>query len=194
MFGDGIRQKNVTAGGDIAGRDITHVHNYAPITWYQRKFQHLADEIEKDLRYEKTIEDLEYFETILDGQRGLEEKLADGGHTTSEISLALRQKQKFAKKQEKYKNYESAQWINSHLFAEILMKFNDCIKPMIEANEDRHKIFSAVYKNVIDLIIQKLNVEGANDDYLCYDAEDVLGMVYYLTGRCQINWKDYGNV
>ena len=65
---------------------------------------------------------------------------------------------------------------------------------MIEANEDRHKIFSAVYKNVIDPIIQKLNVEGANDDYLCYDAEDVLGMVYYLTGRCQINWKDYGNV
>lgn len=194
MFGDEIRQENVTAGGDVAGRDITHVHNYAPITWYQRKFQHLADEIEKDLRYEKTIEDLEYFETILDGQKGLEEKLTDGGHTTSEISLALRQKQKFAKKQEKYKYYESAQWINSHLFAEILMKFNDCIKPMIEANEDRYKIFSAVYKNVIDPIIQKLNVEGADDDYLCYDAEDVLGMVYFLTGRCHINWKDYDNV
>ena len=85
---------------------------------------------------------MEYFETVLDGKKGLEGKLADSGHTKLEISLAIRQKQKFAKKQEKYKYYESAQRINSHLFAEILMKFNDFIKPMVEANEDRHKILS----------------------------------------------------
>ena len=192
MQGNSIRQKNVTAGRDVAGHDI--INNYISITWYQRKFQHLAEEIEKDLRYEKAIEDLEYFETVLDGQKGLEEKLTDGGHTMQEISLALRQKQKFAKKQEKYKYYESAQWINCHLFAEILLKFNDCIKPMIETNESKTAIFSAISNNVIAPIIEKLNEEGANDDYLCYDAEDVFGMVYYLTGRCHINWRDYDNV
>lgn len=194
MFGNDIRQENITAGGDVAAHDIYHIHNSTPITWYQRKFQHLADEIEKDERFDKTIEDLEYFETILDGQKGLEEKLTDGGHSISEISLALRQKQKFAKKQEKYKYYESAQWINSHLFADILMKFNDCIKPLIETHQDRHVVFSAIFRNVIEPIVQKLNIEGADDNYLCYDAEDVFGMVYYLTGRCHINWKDYGNV
>lgn len=193
MFGDDIRQNNITAGGNVAGRDI-HVHNYTPITWYQRRFQSLADEIEKDQRYEKTIEDLEYFETVLDGKKGLEGKLADSGHTKLEISLAIRQKQKFAKKQEKYKYYESAQRINSHLFAEILMKFNDFIKPMVEANEDRHKILSSICRYIVDPIMQKLNLEGADDEFLCYDAVDVLGMVYYLTGGCHINWKDYGNV
>lgn len=190
-----VIQNDLCAGGDIAGRDINNVYNnYQPITWYQRKFQSLAAEIENDHRYDKTIEDLEYFETVLDGHKGLQNKLKDGGHSELDISTALRQKQKFAKKQEKYKYYESAQWINSHLFADILMRFNDYVKPLIEANEAKNIIMSSVLKNVIDPIVQKLNIEGANDDYLCYDAEDVLGMVYYLTGRCHINWKDYDNV
>jgi hypothetical protein len=104
-----VIQNDLCAGGDIAGRDINNVyHNYQPITWYQRKFQSLAAEIENDHRYDKTIEDLEYFETVLDGRKGLQNKLKDGGHSDLDISTALRQKQKFAKKQEKYKYYESA--------------------------------------------------------------------------------------
>ena len=187
------KQSNISAGGDVTGRDI--YKNYLPqVTWYQRKFLRLAEEVELDQRYNKTIEDLDYFETILDGTKGLEEKLTDGGRNKNEITLALRQKQKFAKKQEKYKYYESAQWINSHLFAEILLKFNDYIKPLIDSNVDKNTIFTSVGKMVIEPIVQKLNVEGADDNYLCYDAEDVLGMVYYLTGRCHINWTNYGDV
>ena len=188
------KQSNISAGGDVAGRDI--YKNYLPqVTWYQRKFHRLAEEVELDQRYNKTIEDLDYFETILDGTKGLEEKLTDGGRNKNEIALALRQKQKvLQRKQEKYKYYESAQWINSHLFAEILLKFNDYIKPLIDSNVDKNTIFTSVGKMVIEPIVQKLNVEGADDNYLCYDAEDVLGMVYYLTGRCHINWTNYGDV
>lgn len=194
MLGERINQNNITANGDVAGRDINHIHNHSQITWYQKRFQRLADEIEQDIRYEQTIDDLKYYETILDGEKGLEEKLSDGKWANTDISLAIRQKQKFAKKQEKYKYYVSAQLINTHLFAEILLKFKEHIKPMIEANEEQQHIFSAVCRNVIDPILQKLNVEGFDDDYLCYDAEDVLGMIYYLTGSCHINWKDYSNV
>lgn len=72
------KQSNISAGGDVAGRDI--YKNYLPqVTWYQRKFLRLAEEVELDQRYNKTIEDLDYFETILDGTKGLEEKLTDGG-------------------------------------------------------------------------------------------------------------------
>ncbi len=67
-----------------------------------------------------------------------------GGRNKNEITLALRQKQKFAKKQEKYKYYESAQWINSHLFAEILLKFNDYIKPLIDSNNTSVKIYRSI--------------------------------------------------
>ena len=169
------KQSNISAGGDVAGRDI--YKNYLPqVTWYQRKFHRLAEEVELDQRYNKTIEDLDYFETILDGTKGLEEKLTDGGRNKNEIALALRQR------------------LNSHLFAEILLKFNDYIKPLIDSNVDKNTIFTSVGKMVIEPIVQKLNVEGADDNYLCYDAEDVLGMVYYLTGRCHINWTNYGDV
>ena len=78
MFGVNCTQENINAGGDVAGHDI--IHNYAPrVTWFQRKFQKLAKEIEQDQRYEKTIDDLEYYNTILDGSLGLEQKLQDGG-------------------------------------------------------------------------------------------------------------------
>ena len=63
------KQSNISAGGDVAGRDI--YKNYLPqVTWYQRKFHRLAEEVELDQRYNKTIEDLDYFETILDGTKG----------------------------------------------------------------------------------------------------------------------------
>lgn len=193
MFGVNCTQENINAGGDVAGHDI--IHNYGPrVTWFQRKFQKLAKEIEQDQRYEKAIDDLEYYNTILDGSLGLEQKLQDGGCSKAEINRALRQKLKFAKKQEKYKYYESAQYINVHLFAEILLKFDDYVKPLICSHANKVEIFKAVSNNVIHPILDKLNIEGADDDYLCYDAEDVYGMVYYLTGICHINWKDYENV
>ena len=193
MFGVNCSQENINAGGDVAGHDI--IHNYAPrVTWFQRKFQKLAKEIEQDQRYEKTIDDLEYYNTILDGSLGLEQKLQDGGCLKSEIDRALRQKLKFAKKQEKYKYYESAQYINSHLFAEILLKFEDYVKPLIYNHANKVEVFKAVSNDVIHPILDKLNIEGVDDDYLCYDAEDVYGMVYYLTGICHINWKNYENV
>ena len=193
MFGVNYKQENINAGRDVAGRDINHYHTPI-VTWYQRRFRKLAMEIESDQRYNDIIDDLSYYNTVLDGSIGLERKLQDGGCTQTDIECAIRQKLKFAKKQEKYKYYESAQYINSHLFAEILMKFNDCVKPLICSQANKVEVFKAVSNNVIHPILDKLNIEGADDDYLCYDAEDIYGMVYYLTGTCHINWKDYENV
>ena len=198
MFGDNYKQENINAGRDVAGGNIinnNYINNYPEkVTWYQRRFRKLALEIEQDERYEKTIDDLVYYNTILDGSIGLEKKLQDGGCSKEEINCAIRQKLKFAKKQEKYKYYQSAQYINSHLFAEILLKFNDCVKPLIYSKADKVEILKAVSNNVIAPILNKLYTEGADDDDLCYDAEDVYGMVYYLTGSCHINWKNYENV
>lgn len=185
--------KQISAGGNVAGRDI-NIWNSQQITWYQKKFQKLAFEIEQDSRFAQTIVDLEYYNTVLDGSKGLADKLKDGGFSQSEIEKARRQKMKFAKKQEQYKFYKSAQWINCHLFADILHRFDDNVKPLILENADKQKILMAVSEFVIRPIVQMLNNEGADDDYLCYDNEDLFGMVFYLTGICHINWKDYENV
>ncbi len=193
MFGDEYKQENITAGGDVAGRDINNYYK-TPVTWYQKRFEALIEEVKNDQRYEQTIEDLEFYNTILPGTKDLESKLKDGGFTCADINSARLRKMKFAKKMEKYKYYYSAQIINSHLFADVLLKFEDYVKPLINKDASKDDINLAVSQKVIDPIMEKLEVEGADDTILCYDRQDILGIVYYLTGICHINWTNYDNV
>ena len=44
--------------------------------------------------------------------------------------------------------------------------------------------------NFFDLI----NKDGEFDDYLNYNINDIYGMVYFLTGKCHLNWKEYDNI
>lgn len=39
--------------------------------------------------------------------------------------------------------------------------------------------------------MNELNENGAADACLCYNEDDIYGMLYYLTGNCHINWTDY---
>ena len=64
MSADNNRLKNISAGGDVAGHDIIHNH-FQQVTWYQRRFSKLANEIEQDKRYEQTVDDLAYYIIIL---------------------------------------------------------------------------------------------------------------------------------
>ena len=40
-------------------------------------------------------------------------------------------------------------------------------------------------------IIDEINANGSCDRQLCYTEADIYGMLYYLTGNCHINWKEY---
>lgn len=192
---DVVKQQNISASGDVAGRDIdksiTIYNIQGSVTWYRTHFRKLQEEIETDSRFGGVIDDLKFYNTKTDGKKGLVGKLQDGGFCENEIGEAQRKKLKFAKKQERFKNYKTAQLITSKLFALIILKFDDHIRPMIERGEDKNHIYSAVCSCVVAPIVEKLNIEGAEDDYLNYDAQDVLGMVYYLTGMCHINWAIY---
>ena len=53
----------------------------------------------------------------------------------------------------------------------------------------------ALYGNAvawgIQVAIDEINANGSCDRQLCYNEDDIYGMLYYLTGKCYINWKDY---
>ena len=84
-----VIQNDLCAGGDIAGRDINNVYNnYQPITWYQRKFQSLAAEIEKTRRRVNALEHVmipDYEDTIKYITMKLEE--ADRSNTTRLLKI-----------------------------------------------------------------------------------------------------------
>lgn len=153
-------------------------------------FRRLNDEINNDIRLQKKLDDIKRYRTKLPHTIGLEAKLKDGGFSQSAIDKARRLKMYFAKKSTRFQYYESAQLIDSYLFAKLCQRFDTYILPNIESHP-LCDIRQMVYEKVVLPIIDEINANGSYDRQLCYNEDDIYGMLYYLTGKCHINWKDY---
>ncbi|WP_297224230.1 ABC-three component system protein [uncultured Prevotella sp.] len=153
-------------------------------------FRRLNDEINNDIRLQKKLDDIKRYHTKLPHTIGLEAKLKDGGFSQSAIDKARRLKMYFAKKSTRFQYYESAQLIDSYLFAKLCQRFDTYILPNIESHP-LCDIRQMVYEKVVLPIIDEINANGSYNRQLCYNEDDIYGMLYYLTGKCHINWKDY---
>lgn len=172
--------------------------NQAPIyltkqTRFAKRFEKLNKEVASDERYEGVMESLKLYLTRLDGIDA-PTKLEDGGFKEYEIIDAIRKKDKFAKRLQLNRFYESAQWIDSQLFAKIKMNFETFVLPIINSGATKDEILQEVVLKVVEPVLDLINIEGENDEILNYNADDVFGMVYYLTGQCHLNWKNYDNI
>lgn len=163
-------------------------------TRFSKRFEKLNQEVASNERYEGIMDDFKYYITKLDGI-DMPTKLVDGGFSDNEIIEATRRKEKYAKKLEINRFFESAQWIDSQLFAKIKIDFEAYVeKPLINNGASKDEIIKILVEKVITPIIELINIEGENDEVLNYNAEDIFGMVYYLTGKCHINWKNYDSI
>lgn len=160
---------------------------------YSRRFAKLNSEVSNNNRYEEVLDEIKTYLTKKDGL-GLSQKLKDGGFTDTEIRRAAERKELYWKKYEKNKFYESAQWIDSQLFAKIKIDFETYIEPLINKQESKEVIFHSILENIVNPILTLLNDEGAEDEILNYNAEEIYGMIYHLTGKCHLNWKNYDNL
>jgi hypothetical protein len=191
-------EQNINNNGPIE-KQLIIKENSGPIvltnkTRFSKRFDKLNEEVASDEKYEGVMDSLKHYLTKLDGI-DMPTKLKDGGFSGSEIIKAIRRKEKYAKKLEKNLFFESAQWIDSQLFAKIMIDFETYIeKPLINKGANKDDILIAVVEKVIKPVLSLINIEGENDDVLNYSLEDVFGMVYYLTGKCHINWKNYDSI
>ena len=160
---------------------------------FSQRFEKLNSEVAQNEKYDEIFDDLKYYRTKLDGL-DMPTKLRDGGFHFREIMTATRKKEKYAKKAERFKFFESAQWIDCQLFAKILDEYNVHVMPLIIQGANQHQIMTVVSEKVVNPVLGLINVEGEKDEVLNYDAEDIYGMIYYLTGQCHINWKNYDNI
>lgn len=168
--------------------------NFQSKTRFAKRFEKLNQEVANQEKYDGVIESFKYYLTKLDGV-DMPTKLKDGGFNEAEIFKATVRKQNYAKKQAINRFYESAQWIDTQLFARIKMDFETYVEiPLIQKGESKNKIIQAVVEKVIYPTYNLINEEGENDEVLNYTLEDIYGMVYYLTGMCHINWANYDNV
>lgn len=153
-------------------------------------FRRLNEEINNDIRLQKKLDDIKCYRTKMRHTIGLEAKLKDGGFSQSAINKARRLKMFFAKKSMRFQYYESAQRIDIYLFAKICHRFDTYILPNIES-QPLSEINQMVYEMVVRPIVDEINANGSCDRHLCYTEDDIFGMLYYLTGNCHINWKEY---
>ena len=156
-------------------------------------FERLEQEILNNTTQE-VIDELLMYTTKLDGTKGLEEKLQDGGFQKMFIQKAIIQKEMYAKRATKYECYPAAQEIILSLFARIKNEFDVRIYPMIITGVDVPIIMQEVHKQIVSPILQMIETNGENDQSLYFNMDHIYGMIYYLTGMCHLNWKDYDNI
>lgn len=162
-------------------------------TRWQRRFQQLKEAIEKNETSNDFTKEFEEYNSHSTG-KSMPEKLEDGNFSQSDISKAKKYKQQYWKKLEKSRFYEPAQKIDCAIFSKIIMDFDTYIVPLIENESSKAEIIQALTEKIINPILTILNEEGYDDDFLDYNANHILGMVYFLTGKCYLNWKNYDNL
>lgn len=170
-----------------------HIHqqvggqNSRMASWFRK----LKEEIDHDDKLQKKMADIMRYRTKLPHTLGLKRKLQDGGYNKTAIDKACRLKQGYAKKATKYQYYEMANRIDDYLFAILSNRFDDYVYPLIVNQRPLADIKQAVSEQVIIPVMKELNENGEDDIYLCYTTDDILGMLYYLTGNCHINLANY---
>ena len=173
--------------------------NYGPIlvgsttSRLSARFQRLHDEILKHVTSE-VLDDLRFYNTKLDGTLGFEQKMVDGGFNEMFIERARIQKEMYAKKAHRYSAYKSAQQITLEFYARIKTEFDVNIYPQIVNGIDTITIMREIQRIIVKPIMNLLQSEGAFDEDLQFTEDHIYGMIYYLTGMCHLNWKNYDNV
>ena len=191
-------QMNIGTAGSVnpnatSVNDTYNFYGTALPTRMDAYFQSLLKEIENGIT-EDVFDALDYYKTKLDGTKDLEEKLTDGGFRPSRIAEAIRLKEMFAKIAMRYDCYPSAQKIIHSLFARIKHEFDDNIFPLIERQEPLNIVMEQIRERIVIPIRDMLEANGAHDTVLGFNEDHIYGMIYYLTGMCHLNWKDYDNV
>jgi hypothetical protein len=114
---------------------------------------------------------------------GLKQKLKRADREDLFID-ANRYKESFAKCLQEYGLYSSAQKLMANLLSTVESRFHTKVAPLVRSGANEQEILSTIY----DEIVQPVSEELASYPDLLHQDE-ILGMVYYLTGNCFLSWR-----
>ncbi len=180
-----VEQKANVVQGDQAGRDVnkpTFVYHGA-VTPMARMIAKFRVETANDREMRQTIERLQRWFRSESDVIGLDEKLRLGDRADL-ILLAIEAKDRFAKCLLRHEYSPAAQEIYAFLLAKTYQIFVSIIYPQIcrgaTAAEIDRLLVSEVYDKVEALL---------EDNPLEIMPEEVMGMLYWLTGNCHLKWS-----
>lgn len=185
--GSTIKQNKII--GDVASGNIdksTTIHaSAAPDVMSLRVVvERVKDNYLNDPNFKGIIDRLNHFISSVDveNSRDLKTKLSEANRQ-DEVERAEELKEVFSKQLTKNNLSSEAQNAYVHILAKIKLDYDSKVKPRIKTNASLVDIEESV-NNIIQEIYSELI--GTN---LEESAEEIKGMLYYLTGNCHIKWK-----
>lgn len=185
-----VSQKEISALGDVAGRDITHHHYQAPVVYREdKRLRALVEEHELEIKLDQEYKDFSdklnhFLHRKVEGTlRNLDEKLRDGDREHL-VDMAMELKESVTKKIVKNSHFESAQKIYTYLLAQIRITFQGEIRSRIKSKKfEAYQIDDLVVNRIIEPLLNSVE-----DCSLLIDKEELYGLLYILTGNCYIEW------
>lgn len=180
-----VQSGNKADGDIVAGDKNTFVTQERAGTLMSRLIELYKEEIKNSPPFAEILDELaDYISTPEGGNlKTLEQKLNDADRS-QEYAVAVRLKEKFAKKFAKNNHSKSAQQIFCLIMTSALERFRSHILPLINAGVSRQEVDSTVYEKVLLPVYQELET-----NVLTIYQDEIRGLLYYLTGNCHIRWK-----
>lgn len=174
--------RNITAGGDVIGRDkITNILP-APTQMDLLSQKYVEEKSNQQVTY-VIIDELTHYSNKKYDIRDLTEKLEDAGFGYL-IEVGEELKEEVSKLIIRNQHYKSAQKIITYLLAEVESIFNANIKSkLLDIREET--ALKLLFRTYLEKEIQV----HLGDNVLDIFNRQVNGMVYFLTGNCHLEWK-----
>lgn len=174
--------KNITAGGDIVGRD--KISNILPTPTQMDLLSQMY--VEEKSNHQVThliIDELTHYSNEKYDIRDLTEKLEEAGFGYL-IETGEELKEEVSKLIVRNQHYKSAQKIITYLLAEVESIFNANIKS---------KLLTVTEESALKLLF-RTHLEQEIQAHLGENVLEIFnrqinGMVYFLTGNCHLEWK-----
>ncbi|MCF5760560.1 hypothetical protein K3H45_11735 [Aeromonas veronii] len=174
--------RNITAGGDVVGRDkITNILP-APTQMDLLSQRYVQEKSNQELTYE-IIDELTHYSNEKYDIRDLTEKLQDAGFSYV-IETGEQLKEEVSKLIIRNQHYKSAQKIITYLLAEVESIFNAKIKSELLTVKEECAL-KLLFRTHLEKEIQIHLGENVLEIY----NRQINGMVYFLTGNCHLEWK-----
>ena len=135
--------------------------------------------------FRELCEELDYLNSVIDNDViGLEKKLENGGREKL-LDYALDVKDRFHRKLMKTSQYSAiAQDINVFLLTKVRSSFMREIYTLICQNESEERINFLITERIIKPVQEDLGI-----NLFRYNEDDIMGMIFFLTGNCHIKWN-----
>ena len=189
MTENDVSLNNSNVGGKFIGRDdysLNISNAYERSSYLNDLYEKFQKEMDADPSLKEICKELDYFTSQVENDEmiGLENKLLAATKPPMIILYAKYTKEKFHKKLMLTSQYSSvAQDINVYILSKIHRSFMMEIYTLICNNESESRIQAVIAERIINPVKAELGL-----NLFKYDEDDIMGMIFFLTGNCHIKW------